>query len=49
MAAMTKVATVIILIGIVLYLTGQQNSVGITLMVLGGLGLIGAIIWSNKR
>jgi hypothetical protein len=49
MAAMTKVAAVILLIGVVLYFTGQQNTIGITLMVLGGLGLIGAIIWSNKR
>ena len=46
---MTKVATVCLLIGVVLYFTGQQNAIGIALMVLGGLGLIGAMIWSNKR
>ena len=37
---MTKVATVCLLIGVVLYFTGQQNAIGIALMVLGGLGLI---------
>jgi hypothetical protein len=46
---MTKVSTVVLIIGIVLYFTGQQNAIGITLMVLGGLGLIGALVWSNKR
>lgn len=46
---MTKVATVALLVGIVLYFTGQQNVIAIALMVLGGLGLIGAIIWSNRR
>lgn len=47
--SMTKVATVALLVGVVLYFTGQQNVIAIALMVLGGLGLIGAIIWSNRR
>jgi len=46
---MTKVSTVCLIIGIVLFATGQQNTIGIALMVLGGIGLIGAIIWSNKH
>jgi hypothetical protein len=46
---MTKVTTVCLLVGIVLYFTGKQDIIAIILMVLGGLGLIGAIIWSNQR
>jgi len=46
---MTKVTIVTLLIGIVLYFTGQQNTIAILLMIFGGFGLIGAIIWSNKQ
>ncbi len=46
---MTKVSTVALLIGIVLFFTGQQRAIAIALMVLGGLGLIGAIIASNRQ
>jgi hypothetical protein len=46
---MTKVSIVCLLVGVVLFFTGQQNTIGIVLMSLGGLGLIGAIIWSNKH
>jgi hypothetical protein len=45
----TKVAIITLLVGIVLYFTGQQNTIAIVLMVFGGLMLIGAAIWSNKR
>jgi hypothetical protein len=46
---MTKAAIVTLLIGLILWITGQQNTIGITLTAIGAIGLIGAIIWSNLR
>jgi hypothetical protein len=45
---MTKLSTVVLLVGIVLYFTGKQETVSIV-MVLGGLGLALGIALSNKR
>jgi hypothetical protein len=46
---MTKFSIVLLLIGVVLYFTGQQNTIAIVLMALGGIGVIAGIYLSNQR
>jgi nicotinamide riboside transporter PnuC len=46
---MTKITTLCLLVGIVLFFTGHQRTVAIILMIFGFFGLIGATVWSKKR
>jgi LPXTG-motif cell wall-anchored protein len=46
---MSKLSIVLLLVGVVLYFTGKQNTVSIVLMALGGLGLLAGIYISNRR
>jgi hypothetical protein len=46
---MTKITTLCLLVGIVLFFTGRQRTVAIILMIFGFFGLIGTTVWSHKR
>jgi hypothetical protein len=47
---MTKVAAIVlVIVGIILWLPGWQNALGIALMSIGAILFLVAIVWLDKR
>jgi hypothetical protein len=47
---MTKIAAlVLVIVGLILWLPGWQNAIGIALMAIGAITFLVAIVWLDKR